>query len=65
MISGSGAFDVQPGDIIRVRYQATGIASMDAGSWSSYSFRFIPVTSSGKGNAGGNSNFPWVGSQFS
>ena len=65
MITGSGVFDVQPGDIIRIRFNANDITSMDSGSWSYYNFMFLPVTTSGKGNAGGNSNFPWVGSQFS
>jgi len=60
-ISGQGSFDVVAGDIIRFSYAATGINSMDAGSWSYYTLMMIPHTTSAKGNAQGNSSFPFAG----
>jgi len=60
-ISGQGSFDVVAGDIIRFNYSATGINSMDAGSWSYYTLMYLPHTTSTKGNAQGNSNFPFAG----
>ena len=64
-LTGSGVFDVNPGDIIRFEMAGGNITNMDGNTWSYYNFLWMPPTTSGVGNCGGNANFPFVGNSFS
>ena len=64
-LTGSGVIDVNPGDILKFTVAGGNITNMDAGTWSYYNFLWMPPTTSGVGNCGGNSSFPFVGNSFS